>query len=47
MPTHEQIALRAYERWLRRGRPQGTDKQDWFEAETDLKREMMVGAGPR
>src|SRR5688572_18500541 len=47
MPTHEQIAMRAYERWVKQGRPQGTEKQDWFEAETDLKREMMAGAGRR
>src|SRR5262249_23077832 len=29
---HEKIAMRAYEKWCQRGRPQGTDKQDWMEA---------------
>lgn len=39
-PTHQQIAQRAYERWIKRGRPQNTHLQDWFEAEMELKREM-------
>ena len=47
MPRYEQIARRAYQRWVDRGRPHGTDKQDWFEAETELKREMMGGDGRR
>ncbi len=42
MPTHEQIAMRAFERWCKRGRPHGTDRQDWFEAEMELKKEMMM-----
>ena len=29
---HDKIAMRAYEKWCQRGRPQGTDKQDWVEA---------------
>lgn len=37
---HEKIAMRAYEKWLKRGRPQGTDMQDWLEAENELKTEM-------
>lgn len=36
----EKIAMRAYERWCKRGRPQGTDKQDWYEAEVELKAEI-------
>jgi hypothetical protein len=39
--THEKIAMRAYEKWLKRGRPQGTEMQDWIEAENELKGEMM------
>jgi hypothetical protein len=38
---HEKIAMRAYEKWCKRGRPHGTDMQDWMEAETELKMEMM------
>jgi hypothetical protein len=43
MPTHEQIAKRAYEKWVKRGRPNGTHMQDWLEAEAELKREMASG----
>ncbi len=39
-PTHEQIALRAQEIWNRHGCPPGEDKENWFEAEAELKREM-------
>ena len=37
---HEKIAMRAYEKWCKRGRPQGCDKQDWLEAEAELRAEM-------
>jgi hypothetical protein len=37
---HEKIAMRAYEKWCHRGRPQGTDLQDWMEAETELRAEF-------
>ena len=40
---HEKIAMRAYEKWCKRGRPQGTDKQDWIEAEAELRAEMTRG----
>jgi PAS domain S-box-containing protein len=30
------IAMRAYQKWLRRGRPHGTQLQDWLEAEAEL-----------
>ena len=36
-PTHEQIASRAYERWLERGSEHGEHEQDWMDAEQDLK----------
>ncbi len=36
----EKIAMRAYEKWIKRGRPQGTELQDWLEAENELKAEM-------
>ena len=35
--THERTALRAYENWEARGRPAGTDREDWFEAERQLR----------
>jgi hypothetical protein len=37
---HDKIAMRAFEKWCKRGRPQGTDKQDWLEAEAELRSEM-------
>ena len=36
---HEKIAMRAYEKWCKRGRPHGSDKQDWMEAEAELRAE--------
>jgi hypothetical protein len=36
----EKIAMRAYEKWIKRGKPQGTEMQDWLEAEMELKAEM-------
>jgi hypothetical protein len=42
---HEKIAMRAYEKWVKRGRPQGTDKQDWIEAENELKAEFARMSG--
>ena len=44
---HEKIAMRAFEKWCKKGRPHGTDKQDWLEAEAELKSEMSrMGAVP-
>jgi hypothetical protein len=34
--TPEQIAILAYEIWVARGRPHGTDLEDWYEAERQL-----------
>ena len=36
-PSVEQIAHRAYEIWVRKGCPEGSAEQDWFEAEQELK----------
>jgi hypothetical protein len=41
---HEKIAMRAYEKWVKRGRPLGTDVQDWVEAEAELKAELTPSA---
>jgi hypothetical protein len=35
-PTHEQIAKRAYEIWVARGRPHGKDAENWRQAEREL-----------
>ena len=40
MIPQEKISMRAYEKWIKRGRPQGTEMQDWLEAEMELKAEM-------
>jgi len=41
---HERIAQRAYEKWMKRGCPQGTDVQDWVEAERELSAELARSA---
>jgi hypothetical protein len=33
---HTQIAIRAYQRWVNRGRPIGSPEVDWVNAEEDL-----------
>jgi hypothetical protein len=33
---HAQIAIRAYQRWVNRGRPFGSPEVDWVNAEEDL-----------
>jgi hypothetical protein len=35
-PTRDQIAQRAYEIFVERGRPEGRDQEHWFEAEAQL-----------
>jgi hypothetical protein len=44
---HEKIAMRAYEKWSKRGYPAGTDVQDWLEAEAELRSELMRGSSTR
>jgi hypothetical protein len=41
-PTHEQIALRAYELFVAGGRTEGHTEEDWLEAEKQLSREMRA-----
>jgi hypothetical protein len=36
-PSRERIATQAYYRWLSRGKPIGTDREDWFEAERQFR----------
>lgn len=40
---HDRIAMRAYEKWMKRGCPQGTHVQDWVEAEAELVAEASRG----
>jgi len=35
-PTHEEIAIRAYELYEASGRPEGRDGEHWLEAEREL-----------
>lgn len=44
MVPHEKIAMRAYEIWCQRGCPVGSDRDDWYEAEKELKAELSRGA---
>jgi hypothetical protein len=36
MDLHRMIANRAYELWVQRGRPHGSQEEDWLEAERQL-----------
>jgi hypothetical protein len=36
LPTHEQIACRAYEIWLQSGCASGRDSENWSQAEREL-----------
>lgn len=35
-PSHEEVAQRAFEIWLRKGCPNGCDEANWLEAEEEL-----------
>jgi hypothetical protein len=35
--THDAIARKAFEIWVKKGRPQGQDRQNWNEAEAQLR----------
>ena len=41
-PTQEQIAERAWALWVRGGCMPGQDRQNWFEAERQLKAELGI-----
>lgn len=38
------IAARAYQLWQERGCPTGSDQEDWFQAEQELKKEKGTDA---
>ena len=35
-PAHDQVAKRAYEIWVAKGRPAGRDLENWQQAEREL-----------
>ena len=37
---HDKMAARAYEIWVRKGKPHGLDLQNWAEAERELRAEF-------
>lgn len=36
LPTHEEIAAKAYALWESRGKPDGSPQEDWFRARQEL-----------
>jgi hypothetical protein len=42
--THDQIARKAYDIWLAKGRPTGQDQTNWHEAIQALQRDARVAA---
>jgi hypothetical protein len=45
-PSHNEIAIAAYHRYLARGRAPGHDVHDWLEAERDLLSTIVTGGAP-
>jgi hypothetical protein len=43
-PTHDEVAKRAYERFLARGATDGRAGEDWLEAERELQQALMAPA---
>jgi hypothetical protein len=43
---HDKIEARAYEIWVRKGKPQGQDLQNWTEAEAELRAEFAANPDP-
>ena len=44
IPDQEAIAIRAYQLWVERGSPIGSDQEDWFRAEEELKGQAVRAA---
>jgi hypothetical protein len=47
MPTHDDIARRAYEIYLKNGRRQGKSEQNWLQAEHELRNKKIESAMQR
>ncbi len=50
LPSHDQIAVKAFELWQARGCPDGSAEQDWLQAEAELQEEaashpLQISAG--
>ena len=45
VPTRDQIQLRAYQLYLRRGGEDGRDVEDWLAAEAELRNQHSSSAG--
>jgi DUF2934 family protein len=43
-PTHDEIAVHAYERFLERGQHHGHDEEDWLKAEAEIRRKRNLGS---
>ena len=43
---HDKIEARAYEIWVRKGKPHGQDLQNWTEAEAELRAEFAANPDP-
>jgi hypothetical protein len=43
-PSYEEIAARAYVLWLSQGRPDGRERENWIEAEEQLRAERAIGS---
>ncbi len=46
-PSHDEIARRAYELFVNRGCTQGQDRQDWMQAERELRASTAVALSPK
>jgi hypothetical protein len=46
-PSDSDIAQRAYNRWVARGRPVSDGREDWFAAEAELQTERAAATGQR
>jgi hypothetical protein len=42
----EKIAARAYEIWVRKGKPHGAELQNWLDAEVELRAEFAANPEP-
>jgi hypothetical protein len=42
----DKIAARAYEIWVRKGRPNGADLENWTQAEAELRAEVAANPPP-
>ena len=46
-PSHEDIARRAYEIYVKKGRQQGQCQQDWLQAERELRKQTVTASTPQ